>query len=109
MLQLAAEVEGAPDHVRRYIKQAKNSGRLLLNLINDILDIARIETGQMALDIATFSLSFALEEAVALLQHKASEKRINLSLEVAPAQRAGVRVRVRPLTLTLRWGLDPLP
>jgi len=81
---------------------------LLLSLINDILDIARIETGQMALDIATFSLSFALEEAVALLQHKASEKRINLSLEVC-AQRAGVRVRVRPLTLTLRLGLDPLP
>ena len=84
--------------------QAKNSGMLLLSLINDILDIARIETGQMALDIATFSLSFALEEAVALLQHKASEKRISLSLEVAPAQRAGVRVRVRPLTRTRRLG-----
>ena len=71
---------------------------------NDILDITRIESGHLALDIATFSLSFALEEAVALLQHKASEKRISLSLEVAPAQRAGVRVRVRPLTRTRRLG-----
>ena len=89
--------------------QAKNSGMLLLSLINDILDITRIESGHLALDIATFSLSVALEEAVALLQHKASEKRISLSLEVAPAQRAGVRVRVRPLTRTLRLGSDPLP
>ena len=70
MLQLAMCVEEAlPEQARRFVKQAQNSGTLLLNLINDILDITRIETGQLLLDIAPFSLRVALEEAVALLQH----------------------------------------
>jgi len=93
--------------IRRYVTQAKNSGMLLLSLINDILDITRIESGHLALDIATFSLSFALEEAVALLQHKASEKRISLSLEVAPALRAmwleGDLKRIQQVVLNLVW------
>ena len=50
--------------IRRYVTQAKNSGMLLLSLINDILDITRIETGQMALDISPFLLGSAIEEAV---------------------------------------------
>ena len=57
MLQLAAYTEEVlPDKVRRYIKQAKNSGTLLLNLINDILDVTRIEAGQIQLELRAFNL-----------------------------------------------------
>ena len=50
MLQLAMVADDVPPKVRRCVKQAKNSAVLLLSLINDILDITRIETGQLTLD-----------------------------------------------------------
>ena len=56
MLQLAAaSEEPLPEKVMRYIKQAKNSGTLLLHLINDILDITRIEAGHLQLEVRAFS------------------------------------------------------
>lgn len=49
--------EHVPDKVNRYMKQAKNSGMMLLHLINDILDMTRIESGQMQLEPRSFSVS----------------------------------------------------
>ncbi len=71
--------------MRRFLKQAQNSGTLLLNLINDILDITRIEAGQLELDVRSFSLRAALEETIALVRPKALEKGLDLQLDIEPA------------------------
>ena len=73
MLELATCCfESKPEDVRRFVKQAHNSGQLLLNLINDILDITRIEAGQLELDSRAFSLRAALEETIDLIRPKVS-------------------------------------
>ena len=81
MLQLAMVADDVPPKVRRCVKQAKNSAVLLLSLINDILDITRIETGQLTLD-ATFALRPTLDEVVELVRPKATEKGLDLKLDL---------------------------
>jgi len=79
MLQLAM-VCGEPmtEKTKRYVKQATNSGMLLLNLINDIIDVTRIESGKLDLDVAPFSLREAFEAAVDVVAPKALEKNLEL-------------------------------
>lgn len=49
------------DHSREYLETIKSSGRMLLTLINDILDISKIESGQLILENKPFSLSETLK------------------------------------------------
>ena len=63
-----------------YVKEAKNSSEILLYLINDILDISKIEAGKMSLEKTTFDLRSMLEETVSVFMPKASEKNLELNL-----------------------------
>ena len=65
-----------------YLKDIHSSGKHLLSLINDILDLSKIEAGRMELDIADFDLRSALENALTLVKERAQRNGITLSLEV---------------------------
>jgi signal transduction histidine kinase len=65
-----------------YLKDIHSSGKHLLSLINDILDLSKIEAGRMELDIADFDLRSALENAMTLVKERAQRNGIALSLEV---------------------------
>jgi signal transduction histidine kinase len=67
-----------------YLKDIHSSGRHLLSLINDILDLSKIEAGRMELDVAEFDLRSALENAMTLVKERAQRNGITLSLEVDP-------------------------
>ena len=56
-----------------------SAGRHLLNLINEVLDISRVETGNMQLSLEPVGLADALEEALGLMRPMAAERRIELS------------------------------
>src|SRR5438309_1695514 len=58
------------------------SGRHLLSLINDILDLSKIEAGRMELELAAFDLSTALENAMTLVRERATRHGIGLDLAV---------------------------
>jgi signal transduction histidine kinase len=68
-----------------YLKDIHSSGKHLLSLINDILDLSKIEAGRMELDISEFDLRSALENAITLVKERAQRHGIVLSLEVDPA------------------------
>ncbi len=68
-----------------YLKDIHSSGKHLLSLINDILDLSKIEAGRMDLDIAEFDLRSALENAITLVKERAQRNGITLSLEVDPS------------------------
>ncbi len=67
-----------------YIKDIHESGRHLLSLINDILDLSKIEAGKMELELSDFDLPAALGNATTLLKERAQRHGIALKLEINP-------------------------
>ncbi len=65
-----------------YLKDIHESGKHLLSLINDILDLSKIEAGRMDLEISTFDLPSALSNAMVLVRERAQRHGIDLTLEV---------------------------
>ena len=65
-----------------YLKDIFASGRHLLSLINDILDLSKIEAGKMELELARFDLPAAIENALILVKGRAANHSIALGLEV---------------------------
>src|SRR5262245_35675172 len=72
------------DKQDEYLKDIYASGQHLLSLINDILDLAKIEAGRMELVPAPFHLPTALENAVSLVREGAARHGITLRLDVDP-------------------------
>jgi signal transduction histidine kinase len=68
-----------------YLKDIFSSGKHLLSLINDILDLSKIEAGRMELDVETFDVPSALGNAMTLVRERAQRHGITLGLEVDPA------------------------
>ncbi|MGH8674463.1 MAG: sensor histidine kinase, partial [Burkholderiales bacterium] len=68
-----------------YVKDIHSSGRHLLTLINDILDLSKIEAGRMELDLADFDLPSALQNAMTLVKERAQRHGIALGLEIDAA------------------------
>jgi two-component system, NtrC family, sensor kinase len=67
-----------------YLKDIYASGQHLLSLINDILDLSKIEAGRMELIRAPFHLPGALENAVTLVKERAARHGITLELDLDP-------------------------
>ena len=84
MLQLAEVRCDLPDQARRYVKQAENSGHLLLSLINVSLDISRLEAGQLMLESASFRPRELIMQTIEILDAKAQEHKLALEVDVAP-------------------------
>jgi signal transduction histidine kinase len=67
-----------------YLKDIHSSGQHLLSLINDILDLAKVEAGRMELNLATFDLPTAIGNALTLIRERALRHSIALAAEIDP-------------------------
>ena len=65
----------------KYVTNILTSGRHLLQLINDILDLAKIEAGRLTLDPALFPVAAALQDVTNIVKTLANRKSINLVVE----------------------------
>ena len=65
-----------------YLQDVLSSGRHLLSLINDILDLSKIEAGRMELELGEFDLRQALENGLTMTRERAAQHGIELGLEV---------------------------
>lgn len=88
--ELLAESE-LTETQRRQVQLFQEAGQTLHALINDLLDLSKIEANRLELDIAPFALHTLLQRLVALLQAQAQRKGLVLRLELAPGLPAGVR------------------
>jgi len=70
-----------------YLSDIHSSGRHLLALINDILDLSKIEAGRMELEPSDFDVPTALQNAMTLVRERAQRHGIALSLQIDPAVR----------------------
>ena len=71
-----------PAKVREYTKKITSSGQHLLSLINDILDVSKIESGKVVLNLEKFSLNDVVASVDAIIQPMAKAKRQSFHLEV---------------------------
>jgi signal transduction histidine kinase len=69
-----------------YVEDVLDAGRHLLALINDILDLAKVEAGQMELELAEVSLPQALQSGLTMHGERASRDGIELGLSVEPKE-----------------------
>jgi signal transduction histidine kinase len=67
------------DTHKEFLGDVLSSSRHLLSLINDILDLAKIETGKMTIDRTNFSLTTLIENSLLMIKEKAQKHNINIS------------------------------
>ena len=70
------------DKQMEYLKDIHSSGQHLLTLINDVLDLSKIEAGRMELDLSCFDLGLLLDNALTLVRERAQRNGLSMSLEV---------------------------
>jgi PAS domain S-box-containing protein len=76
---------------RKYAEAVQESGEALLTVINDILDISKLEVGKVEIETIDFDLGEIVESSVTLLASKAHAKNIDLGLFVEPAAAGAIR------------------
>jgi len=91
------------DKQDEYLKDIYASGQHLLSLINDILDLSKIEAGRMELASAPFHLPGTLDNAVTLVKERAGRHGIALQLDVDPVlgEVAGDERKIKQVLLNL--------
>ncbi|MEI6455744.1 MAG: ATP-binding protein, partial [bacterium] len=87
-----------------YLEGIKKSSDILLHIINDILDLSKIESGKMELEKTDFSLHQTVEQVLTTLRHKADEKGLHLLSDIdksIPDVLIGDPVRLNQIILNL--------
>ena len=93
-----------PEHSLEMAQIVHSSGRALLGLLNDLIDIARFEAGRVTLECHPFSLPECIQDVVALLGVSAKAKQLSLIFEGAedlPTMVLGDQVRLRQILVNL--------
>jgi len=93
MLGLATLLQHSPlsSLQSKYVSCLEHSGKALLRIINDVLDLSKIEADRVSIEEVEFDLRALVEEAAALVRPSATEKGIEWQLEFEPGLPARVR------------------
>ena len=100
---LLAKTSLSPEQ-SKYVQIFRRAGDNLLNLINDILDLSKVEASQLELERTGFSLKDHLEIVMEMVMPKAREKGLNISWEIeagVPTDLVGDPTRLRQVLLNL--------
>ena len=93
-----------PEHHHDSVEQILKGGRHLLTLINEVLDISRIESGRLSLALERIALSETIQEAASLIEPQAAKQKVQLYIETGPAWRLHIttdRQRFKQVVLNL--------
>jgi GAF domain-containing protein len=87
---IADGVYGQPsEKMLGVLKRLESNGRHLLGLINDVLDLSKIEAGQLVLELSDYSLEDIAQTVRSTLESLATDKKLAFKIEVAPKLPAG--------------------
>ena len=86
-----------------YLRDILGSGKHLLALLNEILDLSKVEAGRMEVALSTFSLAAAVEYAVSMVRERAAGHSITVSQSIAPSvdQLTSDELRMRQILVNL--------
>lgn len=96
--------ESGEESIRHYAVDVQNSANALLGLINDILDISKIESGKMEIIPVQYELDSVLNDLITMIYVKARAKSLELEVEVdetIPNGLVGDDVRIRQILINL--------
>lgn len=103
MADLLWETSLTPDQ-RKYLRIFRRAGGTLLNLINDILDLSKVEAGRLELESIEFDLSEVLDKTIDILALRANEKGIELTAHIdqqVPCRLIGDPTRLTQIVINL--------
>jgi signal transduction histidine kinase len=75
---------GVPEKIRDVLGRVQKSGQHLLSLINAVLDLSKIEAGQLILSVSDYSIKEVVYTAMTSVESLAAEKQLKLGIEVSP-------------------------
>ena len=78
-----------PEKVQATVQRIITNGRHLLGLINDVLDLSKIEAGQLTLSLTDYSMKDVVYAVYGAVEPLAAEKKLNFKAEIAPDMAAG--------------------
>lgn len=89
---------------RSKIKSIEECGRHLLTLINDILDVAKVESGRVNIECKPFSIKTLVDKAVSIIKNSAMEKGLDLVIDIdkdVPVYLKGDNLKLRQVLINL--------
>jgi len=92
------------DEQSRFAQTIRSSGELLLGIINDVLDVSKIESGKLVLETVDFDFHAVIADVVALMSFRAREKGVTLNATINPTLPQWLRgdpLRLRQVLLNL--------
>lgn len=92
--------ESREENIKEYAVNVEQSGKMLLSLINEILDLSKIESGKMEIVPVDYKLSSVLNDALNMVRERAEKKGMALKLEVNPKlpdRLYGDEIRIRQI------------
>lgn len=103
MADLMLEADPTPEQ-RQYVEIFQSSGEMLLSIINDVLDLSKIEAGEISLEKTVINMSEFVERTREVVSGRAINKGLKFSIDVAddaPKQFIGDQVRLRQVLVNL--------
>lgn len=103
LTDLICKERDVPPEIEKKLKKIRSSSQYLLTLINDILDMSRIENGKMEIEQKDFSLSLLLQELQSMMSTQAEQKGLGFQVDfqVSHDWLAGDPVRLRQILINL--------
>ena len=101
---LAQDLQASAEERHDYIRTIQRNGEHLLTIINDILDLSKIESGKMTVERIPIRLLYLLKDVESLMAGRAAEKRIRLEFAIAPGLPARIvtdPVRLKQILINL--------
>ncbi|MBE5882899.1 MAG: response regulator [Lachnospiraceae bacterium] len=92
------------EEIRNYVRDIKSSSHNLLAIINDILDISKIESGKMELVLDNYYTATLLDDVILITEPNAQKKGLNLEVEIdreIPRQLYGDKLRIKSVLINI--------
>ena len=96
--------ESESDKVMKYAGEIKSAGNMLLSIINDILDLSKIETGKAELIVSKFKIYTVINDVINITRSRATDKGLKYNISVSkviPRGFVGDEVRIRQIMLNV--------
>lgn len=104
MNELILRDKSVSDEIAQDAEAIQGASRMLLALINDILDMSKIESGQMDIVEVTYDIAQLLSEVVGMISNRAAEKGLELKLDIdpgIPSMLCGDELRIKQVLVNI--------